>query len=328
KEFLIDVPEGKATALEMANGSARTDAAYQAVADRALAVLDELLAADDYGTTPRILRVAEAAAGEGHDPPGEGPVPARGRGVKTLRGEYEKVSRVVAALARDLKDAEGNRAAGRYHCFFKDDWDRGLPMLALAGDAALSDLAGQDLAAPTGAGEQADLADRWWALGQAETEPARTHLLGRAAHWYRQSLPSLTGPRRAAASGQFKLVAGKEEYRPGLVAELFQGTNFDKRVKARVDYDVHYRWGFARPDPEVAPTNFTVRWKGWLRAPRPGTYTLVTHIDDGARLWLDGKLVTDQGTADRPARRHTATVRLSGQPQPIQIDFVQGAGPW
>ena len=39
--------------------------------------------------------------------------------------------------------------------------------------------------------------------------------------------------------------------------------------------------------------NFSARWQGFLAAPEDGEYEIGVEVDDGARLWIDGKLVAE-----------------------------------
>jgi formylglycine-generating enzyme required for sulfatase activity len=82
---------------------------------------------------------------------------------------------------------------GRYLCLTKGNWEAGLPLLALSGDAKLKELAKKELAKPGVTMAQVELADAWSELAEAEKEPGKTNLQRRALHWFRQALPGLTG---------------------------------------------------------------------------------------------------------------------------------------
>ena len=55
----------------------------------------------------------------------------------------------------------------------------------------------------------------------------------------------------------------------GLLAEFFEGREFDRKLKARVDEKVDWLWGCDGPDPEMPRDNFSARWTGWLKALDP-----------------------------------------------------------
>jgi hypothetical protein len=76
---------------------------------------------------------------------------------------------------------------GKFYCLDKGDWDRGLPRLALGGDANLKDLAKSDLECTSGADAMAALANRYAAHSEKEESTAKTHLLWRACYWYERA---------------------------------------------------------------------------------------------------------------------------------------------
>jgi hypothetical protein len=80
---------------------------------------------------------------------------------------------------------------------------------------------------------------------------------------------------------------------------------------------VNWLWREGSPDPLVPVDCFSIRWSGWLKAPRPGRYTLKLESDDRSRLWLDGKLVLDMFSPGI----QSIEVELSGQPQTLRIDY-------
>jgi hypothetical protein len=82
---------------------------------------------------------------------------------------------------------------GRFYCLLKDDWQRGLPLLARSGENPLRDLAIQETADPTMPDEQMKLADGWYALGQGAAGNEKEKYLSRAEIWYRKALPKLSG---------------------------------------------------------------------------------------------------------------------------------------
>src|SRR6185503_9914902 len=81
---------------------------------------------------------------------------------------------------------------------------------------------------------------------------------------------------------------------PGVKGEYFnnqelRGPAVSVRTDARIDFD----WGRYHPTSELTGNNFSVRWTGKLTPPESGNYTLGFTADDGARLYIDGKLLVD-----------------------------------
>jgi formylglycine-generating enzyme required for sulfatase activity len=102
-------------------------------------------------------------------------------------------------LATQPDDAEANLAFGKFLCFAKGDWHRGLPRLARVQDAALGKLAARDVAETNQPAEQVALGDAWWEAANAETTAARKSILLHAAMWYYRASFQLTGTAKSVA---------------------------------------------------------------------------------------------------------------------------------
>jgi len=98
----------------------------------------------------------------------------------------------VLKLLDDPRDPAANAVVGKYFCLSADNWSVGLPLLALGGDQALAKIAGMEIANPSAAPQQMELADAWHAQGGSRNEQ-QIAAWTRAAMWYRKALPSLTG---------------------------------------------------------------------------------------------------------------------------------------
>jgi beta-glucosidase len=123
--------------------------------------------------------------------------------------------------------------------------------------------------------------------------------------------------------------AGRAE-KAGLLGEYFGNKELKgEPAFARVDPAVDFEWDTGKADPRLAPlasTNFSVRWTGRLRVPKTGAYELATRSDDGARLWIDGKLVVD-GWVDQPPTVHSAPAALAaGRDHDVRLEYYQAGG--
>jgi tRNA A-37 threonylcarbamoyl transferase component Bud32 len=74
--------------------------------------------------------------------------------------------------------------------------------------------------------------------------------------------------------------------RPGALAEVFDGVNFNSLVARRVDERIEFDWSTG-PGPTGGADHWSLRWTGWFRAPRTGVYRFETRADDGVRLFVD-----------------------------------------
>jgi len=96
----------------------------------------------------------------------------------------------------------------------------------------------------------------------------------------------------------------------GLWGEYFNGPDFNTRVTGRLDPWLQFDWARHRPEG-VNSEYFTVRWTGKLYVPEAGTYTFLATVDDGIRLWLNGRQVLNEWRR-QPSRTYSAEVELEG----------------
>jgi hypothetical protein len=93
------------------------------------------------------------------------------------------------------------------------------------------------------------------------------------------------------------------------------------RDDARVDFD----WGNGSPIPGVIGADwFSARWTRTVNM-SAGKYRFAMTVDDGGRLWVNGRLVID-AWRDQAARTYTADVDVSGGPVPIKMEYYENAG--
>jgi alpha-D-xyloside xylohydrolase len=104
---------------------------------------------------------------------------------------------------------------------------------------------------------------------------------------------------------------------PGLSADYFLGSDFEKPVLSRVDTAITFDWGIKSPAPEIRPDSFSVRWTGRLLTGRAGKYRFTTLADDGVRLWVGGNLVLEDWHQHAP-EYHSGEVDL---PANSAVDF-------
>ncbi len=88
---------------------------------------------------------------------------------------------------------EHHTTIGTYCCFVLGDWNQGFEHFLQSDDAELRDLATRASANPTDPGDQLQLADAWWELGDKVPEVLADKVKAEAAVWYRKALPQLAG---------------------------------------------------------------------------------------------------------------------------------------
>jgi hypothetical protein len=109
----------------------------------------------------------------------------------------------------------------------------------------------------------------------------------------------------------------------GLRAELFVGEPpLTNKRTTRIDPQVNFLWGEGTPDLSMPAEHFSIRWTGWLKAPRPGRYRLITASDDGVRVWLDDRLIIDLWRGQF-LTRGAAEVELNDRAHALRIEYFE-----
>jgi len=111
--------------------------------------------------------------------------------------EFDKLSASIAHPP--LSDRNGDLAAGKLACFFKNDWQYGLGRMMNSTDAKIKDVAARDIANPAAPPAQVALANAWWDLAQKQTGYTKIEFLARARYWYKKALPNLAALEKPLA---------------------------------------------------------------------------------------------------------------------------------
>jgi hypothetical protein len=118
--------------------------------------------------------------------------------------------------------------------------------------------------------------------------------------------------------------------KPGLSGEYFSdGPAMKKMVIERVDRStIDFDYSGKEPAPGVPKEGFSVRWTGKITVPETGDYTFRTVVDDAVKLWVDGKLLIDEGEPHNPPVDSSDRITLeAGKSYDFRLDFFQAGGP-
>jgi formylglycine-generating enzyme required for sulfatase activity len=159
---------------------------HKAAAEQALAVMHAALDADSCVVAQEMAKLALAEAGKARERDLVGQARAGQKLAQQAAKSLEQIEAQRAKLKYAPDDPAANLAVGRYECFMKGDWAKGLAHLAKSGDPAYSTLAAEDLKAPEQDAARLKLADAWWDLAQKAEARERDALLLRAGYWYEQ----------------------------------------------------------------------------------------------------------------------------------------------
>ncbi|MCY3551888.1 MAG: PA14 domain-containing protein [Candidatus Poribacteria bacterium] len=84
-----------------------------------------------------------------------------------------------------------------------------------------------------------------------------------------------------------------------------------------------YTEGFPTPEIQSVVEDFAIRFRAELAIDTPGRYTFGLHADDGAKLYVDGRLVVDNDGV-HPAMSKQGYITLAAGIYPVEIHYFQG----
>jgi len=117
----------------------------------------------------------------------------------------------------------------------------------------------------------------------------------------------------------------------GLGATYYQygagGVDWANPVLTRRDATIDFDWGTGSPAPLLAADKFAVRWMARLQSNYSETYTFYAYSDEGARVWIDDKLVIDQWTAHTAAEKSGTIALSTGQLYTVRVEYYEDSGP-
>ena len=107
----------------------------------------------------------------------------------------------------------------------------------------------------------------------------------------------------------------------GLRGDYYNNPDFTSLATTRTAEAVNFDWGLNAPTPSVGADTFSVRWTGKLLARYTGGTTFRIWSDDGARLWIDGKLIIDDFVDHQAAEDAGLAYLVAGQLHDIKLEF-------
>ncbi len=234
--FDVKSTEMKEQALETARRSAREEEDLESIAEACMRLARDAFALDDYDRAKKFLRTGQTAARKVTDTSHTSRFRIALRQVARVQRSYRDARRAIDRLEADASLPDANLEAGRFYCFVKGAWRRGLRLLSHGVDERLAEVAKKELAAlerQPAIDDLPRLADLWFeaarGLDRAEAEQARA----RAGRWLVQHAFHLSGVERRRVVSRIEELAeavaplslgDPDPSRPsGLVAVRFEG---------------------------------------------------------------------------------------------------------
>jgi hypothetical protein len=157
----------------------------------------------------------------------------RAQEVRTAQEEFVRARDSFKTLETQPEDPRANGAAGRFLCFVKGDWDKGLPLLAKGTDPALKKLAAKDLAGGPATEDRLAIGDAWRDAARTQPASARHAVTSRANYCHHLALGDAKGLGRRAALNRLRGMPGGVSF-PEL-AKGFAGPRSDTKMSGGED---------------------------------------------------------------------------------------------
>jgi hypothetical protein len=183
-EYDVSASELKVEVIEKAAKKTRLAPEQKtAIVEAALQVMDEAIREDNFDVAKKLGRQSSQLIRPLKDRDLLQKIAAKNKEVEATAKAYADTEQAMVALKEKPNDPDANLTVGKYLCFTKGDWNKGLPMLVLGTDTRLKSLAEKDANGAASPEEQVKLGDAWWDAGGKQ----------RAVYWYEKALPALIG---------------------------------------------------------------------------------------------------------------------------------------
>jgi len=119
--------------------------------------------------------------------------------------------------------------------------------------------------------------------------------------------------------------------KPGLQGEYFKGTDLSG-IPAVTRIDKNIEFDFVRsPVPGFGSgafksDNFSARWTGFMTPSQSGSYRIGVTIDDGFRLWIDGKKIAEDWSTHGIVTKLVDFRVEKGRKYAIKLEYFQTTG--
>lgn len=113
----------------------------------------------------------------------------------------------------------------------------------------------------------------------------------------------------------------------GLNAEYFNNKDLDgSPVLKRIDENVNFSWEGGKPADEIGEDNFSVRWTGYIKAPKSGMFTINVASDDGIRLWINDEEMIDDWKDHAIITNGVEVNMMEGKLYKVKLEYYENGG--
>lgn len=182
--FEIAILPIKADLLSSAASDSHAPKNKSDLTDVCLATGFQAIAANDYASAGKMVALAKVSAAQSGDAHLVWQADFLANQTTNCASAFDKVKQFAVRLRDNPTDAAASLVMGKFLCFTKSNWAAGLPLLAQGNDAALKQIANDELSIPPkDASQQIALGKSWWALSTAAPANEKQFYAERARYW-------------------------------------------------------------------------------------------------------------------------------------------------
>ncbi len=107
----------------------------------------------------------------------------------------------------------------------------------------------------------------------------------------------------------------------GLLAQYYDNIDLEEPAAVeRVNKNIDFVWADLSPHKNIS-SEFSVRWQGRIKINKENNYTFTFATDEGARLFIDDKMVIDTWTQENRALEHSGSIDLEEGFHKIMVEY-------
>jgi formylglycine-generating enzyme required for sulfatase activity len=252
-EFDIDLLAAKETLLTSFAAEAESAVRIESLVDNANPVIDQLLAEERYQHAWDLMNVVYVVCQKPDGKAFRKSYHERRQSLQKTLEQWTRIRQALETIKTQPDDRQAQGTVGRWYCFVRRDWRKGLPYLAKGDDPVMAGPAKEELEAPADeAIDQVRLADAWWDVAGQANEAAKEAILLHARYWYQQAesqLPvGLVKSRAVKRLEEIAVMVSTVPGTPGLQPVL---ASVPMGAEAARDYQIRWARHLGLPDVET-----------------------------------------------------------------------------
>ena len=205
-----------------------------ALAHHLIRAVDDAVTSDELETADRLAALAVTAAARSKNVRASSLAAGRVKDLEAFKKDAPTIKEALKTLEKTPGDPAASLIVGKYYCFQREEWEKGIPFLAAGNDAKLKAVAEKEAGGPREAAELLAVADGWYDAGNGAAAHHKRAAMLRAFTYYTKAAPNLTGLNRTRADKRLEELEKLAELR-GQLEEIWTSLRTAVRNKDTED---------------------------------------------------------------------------------------------